>query len=333
MEMSATVIRRPWISFQVAVLCLLVTLPYSSQRHVSHLHGQVGEKSDEYVVGLIASYQDDYETLVASGDFEPISTEKLYGRTFYTGRMHGTKVVYVESGPRRLNAGVAVHILMDTYKASVIIQYGTAGSANSTLNYGDVNAPESLAYTGCWEWLKYKGLVGASTRPELLFSNYGPENGENRLEGIQFKPEVVFSEEGMESVYSVKTASFSLLWESMLQDVKLENCVGIECAPTTPKVVFGLKGSTSDIFVDNAAYRDFLVKKFKVSTVDQESAAVVMAAKSGAVPVYVFQGVSDLAGGDTDYSSTSLSSLPGANALKVAVEFIRIMRLRSQWSV
>jgi nucleoside phosphorylase len=43
-----------------------------------------------------------------------------------------------------------------------------------------------------------------------------------------------------------------------------------------PKVVYGLKGSTSDIFVDNAEYRKFLFKEFGVSTIDEESAAVVM---------------------------------------------------------
>lgn len=40
------------------------------------------------------------------------------------------------------------------------------------------------------------------------------------------------------------------------------------------------------------------------------------------VPVAVFRGVSDLAGGDANWSSTALSDLASTNALKVAVEFI-----------
>jgi hypothetical protein len=40
--------------------------------------------------------------------------------------------------------------------------------------------------------------------------------------------------------------------------------------------VFGLRGFTADIYLDNAAYRKFLFKEFNVSTADEESAAIVM---------------------------------------------------------
>lgn len=58
--------------------------------------------------------------------------------------------------------------------------------------------------------------------------------------------------------------------------VKLERCNDTFCLPTTPKVVYGLKGSSADMFLDNAEYRKFLFREFGVSTVDEESAAVVM---------------------------------------------------------
>lgn len=40
-------------------------------------------------------------------------------------------------------------------------------------------------------------------------------------------------------------------------------------------MIYGLRGSTADIYLDNAAYREFLFKELNVSTVDEESAAVV----------------------------------------------------------
>lgn len=40
------------------------------------------------------------------------------------------------------------------------------------------------------------------------------------------------------------------------------------------------------------------------------------------MPVIVFRGVSDLAGGEAAWSLTSLMNLASINALKVAVEFI-----------
>jgi nucleoside phosphorylase len=60
--------------------------------------------------------------------------------------------------------------------------------------------------------------------------------------------------------------------------MELEKCVNSSlCLPEKPKLVVGLKGATSNIFLDNAAYRDFLFQTFEVSSSDMESSAVVMA--------------------------------------------------------
>jgi hypothetical protein len=41
-----------------------------------------------------------------------------------------------------------------------------------------------------------------------------------------------------------------------------------------------LRASTADIYLDNAAYRQFLFKEFNVSTVDEESSAIVMVSRN-----------------------------------------------------
>lgn len=59
--------------------------------------------------------------------------------------------------------------------------------------------------------------------------------------------------------------------------MKLQQCINeTYCLPEAPQVVYGLRGSTADIYLDNAAYRKFLFKELNVSTVDEESAAIVM---------------------------------------------------------
>ncbi|KAI8529655.1 hypothetical protein RHMOL_Rhmol12G0241400 [Rhododendron molle] len=64
---------------------------------------------------------------------------------------------------------------------------------------------------------------------------------------------------------------------SQLVDLELQQCVNeTNCLPETPQVVYGLRASTADIFLDNAAYRKYLFSKFNVSTVDEESSAVLM---------------------------------------------------------
>jgi hypothetical protein len=63
----------------------------------------------------------------------------------------------------------------------------------------------------------------------------------------------------------------------ILQGMELERCVNSSvCLSRKPKLVVGLRGSTANIFVDNAAYRDFLYQTYAVSSVDMESSAVVM---------------------------------------------------------
>ena len=62
-----------------------------------------------------------------------------------------------------------------------------------------------------------------------------------------------------------------------MQGLELQQCVNSSlCLPEKPKVVLGLNGTTSNSFIDNAAYRDFLLSTFHVSSTDMESAAVVM---------------------------------------------------------
>ena len=61
----------------------------------------------------------------------------------------------------------------------------------------------------------------------------------------------------------------------------LEQCANTRlCLSKKPKLVVGVRGSTANIFVDSAAYRDFLFDSFQVSSSDMESAAVVMASLS-----------------------------------------------------
>ena len=61
-----------------------------------------------------------------------------------------------------------------------------------------------------------------------------------------------------------------------LQDLELKKCHSGTCLPGTPKVVFGSKASTSDFYVKNKAYGDFLVEKFNASTADSASASVAL---------------------------------------------------------
>ncbi|XP_041012093.1 bark storage protein A-like isoform X3 [Juglans microcarpa x Juglans regia] len=227
------------------------------------------------------------------------------------------------TGEQTLNAGITVQILLDTFEIKAIVHYGTSGSANDSLNLGDVSIPNYVAFTGSWKWKEFKSAEGILT--ELKFGAFNlPEKGENLLATIEFTPQQLYSvEKPMEEIFWLPIEPKLFNISTKLQDIQLQQCVNeTYCLPEAPKVVYGLRGSTADIYLDNAAYREFLFKEFNVSTVDEESAAIVMTSLSNGVPCIVFRGVSDLAGGDEKLSSTSLSSLAAVNALSVAVDFI-----------
>uniref|UniRef100_A0A804R1G0 Nucleoside phosphorylase domain-containing protein n=1 Tax=Zea mays TaxID=4577 RepID=A0A804R1G0_MAIZE len=277
-------------------------------------------------LGLVMSYVDEATALQASGYFQPwraLPFVDLYGRRYHIGSIRGVNVIYALTGQRRLNAAVTVQTLIDVFSVSGIVHYGTAGSCNDSISFGDVSVPRLVAYTGAWTW-KFRSPRESSA--ELSFGEYNvPDGGggENLLGSLKYRNEELYSAgKPMEEVFWLPVHSAWFRTAEQLTVVELERCNDTFCLPTAPRIVYGLKGSSADMFLDNAEYRKFLFQEFGVSTMDEESAAVVMTATSPGIPVIVFRGVSDLAGGEPTWSSTSLMNLASINALKVAVEFI-----------
>lgn len=278
------------------------------------------------------SYRTEEDALALSGEFVARNRVPYIdhcGRRFHIGSIRDVEVIYVLTGQRRLNAGITVQILLDVFDVRGIVHYGTAGSANNSMSFGDVSVPKFVAFTGSWTWTRF-GSKNSET-PALYFDAFNIQTqSKNLLSGVEFKPEEFYSDgKPMEEVFWMQVNSE---WYNVAKQlkIKLERCVNkTYCLPNTPKIVAGLKACTADIFVDNAAYREFLFQKFGVSTVDEESAAVVMTALSPGVPVIVFRGVSDLAGGE-EHTSSSLMELASVNALKTAIEFVGVIGKKKQ---
>ncbi|KAB1223623.1 Bark storage protein A [Morella rubra] len=317
-------------------LLVLAQVEQSVQLRSTHpMHGvvdRVNENAGPYI-GLVMAYPTEELALQTSG------------RRFNIGTINGVDVISVMTGEQTLNAGITVQILLDAFEIQGIVHYGTAGTANDSLNLGDVSVPSYVALTGSWKWKKwpyssidsygsidhfplvqeFKSAEGHLT--ELKFGAFNfPETGENLLAKIDFTPQQLYSVgKPMEEVFWLQIEPKLFDMATKLQDLKLQQCINeTYCLPEAPQVVYGLRGSTADIYLDNAAYRKFLFKELNVSTVDEESAAIVMTSLSNGVPCIVFRGVSDLAGGEEKLSSTSLSSLAAVNALTVAVAFIEL---------
>lgn len=276
------------------------------------------------------AYPTEQQALVSSGSFTPnpnLPWLDLSGRRFNIGKIKGVDVIYVMTGEQMVNAGITVQILVDVFDIKGIVHYGIAGSTNDSLSIGDVSVPNYVAFTGSWKWKEFHSEKGELA--ELKVGEYNfPAEGENLLGKIEFTPQQVYSNgKPMEEFFwlPIDPTWFTLAC-NQLRDLKLQQCVNeTYCLPEPPKVVYGLKASSADVFVDNAAYRRFLFSSFNISTVDEESSAIVMTCITNGVPCVVFRGVSDVAGGNgklASVASGSLYTLASANALTVAIEFI-----------
>ncbi|GAA5647100.1 MULTISPECIES: 5'-methylthioadenosine/S-adenosylhomocysteine nucleosidase [Vibrio] len=60
------------------------------------------------------------------------------GCTFYSGQLNGVEVVVLQSGIGKVAAAVGTTILLDQFQPDVVINTGSAGGFDSSLNLGDV---------------------------------------------------------------------------------------------------------------------------------------------------------------------------------------------------
>jgi adenosylhomocysteine nucleosidase len=60
------------------------------------------------------------------------------GCTFYTGSLNGADIVLLQSGIGKVAAAVGTSILLESYQPDVVINTGSAGGFDASLNLGDV---------------------------------------------------------------------------------------------------------------------------------------------------------------------------------------------------
>ncbi|XVF82949.1 hypothetical protein PTKIN_Ptkin16aG0093000 [Pterospermum kingtungense] len=290
-------------------------------------------------IGLITVFSTEENAFFSIGSFRPDPTHPfidLSGRRFRIGKVHGRNVIYVRCGIGMINAAAATQQMLDLFDIKGIIHFGIAGNINNSMSIGDVTIPKQVADTGIWDWVNTEATVDSADVAQLDIGSYNvPKGNETNLLGhIGYSKEQFYSESGEPNIaQSLLWAKISPHWlqlASKLEGMKLEQCVNSSlCLPQKPKLVVGLSASTANIFVDNAAYRDFLFQKFEVSSADMESAAVVMTSLSNGFPVIVIRGLSDLAGKQQGENAVSkLGSLAALNTAKAVLGFIESLPLR-----
>ncbi|CAN0826124.1 3-phosphoinositide-dependent protein kinase 2 [Linum grandiflorum] len=321
-------------NFKISVLCS--SAASSSSNPKTSLN-----KSSLYLInrrgpylGLITVYSPEETAFFSTSAFKPdpvLPFLHLSGRRFQIGSVYGQRVIYVKCGIGLVNAAATTQQMVDTFKISGVVHFGISGNLNNSLNIGDVSVPSQIGDTSLWNW-----QADAKVDPEDVAHlkigdfNIPSGEGENELGQIGYSLNQLYSASSLQinTPSSVMWLNVTRHWVHLAatasQGMELEQCVNsTTCLDQKPKVVVGLKASTSNIFVDNKAYRDFLFQTFHVSSADMESSSVVMTCLSNGYPVIVVRGMSDLAGIQSGANHIrTFGGLAALNTVNVVLNFI-----------
>ncbi|KGY13730.1 5'-methylthioadenosine nucleosidase [Vibrio tubiashii] len=87
-------------------------------------------------IGIIGAMEQ--EVSILKQTIENCQEVSKGGCTFYSGQLNGVEVVLLQSGIGKVAAAVGTAILLDQYQPDVVINTGSAGGFDPSLNLGDV---------------------------------------------------------------------------------------------------------------------------------------------------------------------------------------------------
>lgn len=87
-------------------------------------------------IGIIGAMQQ--EVAILKDALEHCQEVSKGGCTYFSGQLYGQDVIVLQSGIGKVSAAVGTALLLSDYQPDVIINTGSAGGFDSTLNMGDV---------------------------------------------------------------------------------------------------------------------------------------------------------------------------------------------------
>ncbi|WP_100752076.1 5'-methylthioadenosine/S-adenosylhomocysteine nucleosidase [Vibrio salilacus] len=87
-------------------------------------------------IGIIGAMEQEVSILKQA--IENGKTVNKAGCTFFSGKLNGVDVVLLQSGIGKVAAAVGTTVLLNEYQPDLVINTGSAGGFDSTLNLGDV---------------------------------------------------------------------------------------------------------------------------------------------------------------------------------------------------
>ncbi|KDP36630.1 hypothetical protein JCGZ_08883 [Jatropha curcas] len=190
--------------------------------------------------------------------------------------------------------------LLDIFNVRGIVNYGDAASIYGSVFIGDVSVPNQVAYTAAWSWRnsstdQVKEFLRDIVAGNMTFEDFNvPKEGNNSLGRIFY-------------------------WKSTWFTGRQQKTTD----PYQPKVKFGLKAGSGDLFIVNKAYGDFLYDTFNISTLDTSDSAIAMTRFSNEIPFIVLRGVSYIV--KEDNPRPPCFPLGNSNAVKATAAFLGLL--------
>ena len=87
-------------------------------------------------VGIIAAMQEEMNEI--KNIMTELTEKNIYELQFFEGKIGNVECVLVQAGVGKVNASRCTQILIDNYDIEYVVNVGSAGSANNSLNIGDI---------------------------------------------------------------------------------------------------------------------------------------------------------------------------------------------------
>jgi len=218
---------------------------------------------------------------------------RIQGFVFTTGTIDGMKIVAARSGVGKVNAALAVTLLLEHFSPSAVVFTGTAGAVDPELNPADVVIGTGVGYHDFGDVLD-RGFVRSATRD--------PVSG--KLDPLFFP------------------ADPKLLAAAQRAARKVEPSRGPRVDGPPPQVREGFI-VTGDAFIANAANRSELRRELKATAAEMEGAAVMQVCARFGVPAIVIRSITDRADNQASDSYRRFVETASRNAALLALATAR----------
>jgi adenosylhomocysteine nucleosidase len=213
---------------------------------------------------------------------------EINGLAFWRGKYAGKDVVVFRTGVSVVNAAYQLQLALDRFPITHVLFAGVAGGIDPALHVGDVVVPERWAYHAEAAYLNEDGK-GGYLKPDYLKMKY--ENF-----GMMFPADVSVVREGEPEFRGMPAFPVDA---DLLAAARraVPRVPPMKKAGRNVSVSVGGTGVAGPVFLDNAAYREWVFRVWQARCLDMESTALAHVAYANRKPILIVRGLSDLAGG------------------------------------